>query len=171
MLGKVSDDPAVADSQKAAAEAIIKDADKKKQLQLKSYGQLRYVMGRAVQSKIGANATTPEAQALANEAINLYCEAVVAHVGKHPSYVTDALTRAMSLLWDMPDAKAYVTQLGAYPRMDEKNWKAAPSNFREAAAMAHILIKLYPSQGADEATQAKIQQIGKFYFDPSQAAK
>jgi len=158
VLSQVSDDPATSEARLAAVEELRKN----KALNSRAYGWLMYAAGRALASRIPADqlqgSLSGKAEADANMAIDALCQAAVSSHGNQMEVPVDAMRRALGLLWAMPGVKEYASKGGA---MDAAKWSAAPANFKDAAALAHMMKTVF----APEEKDAFVDRLASFYFN------
>ena len=156
LLSQVSDDPATAAARQKEIASFLADTGKMKHLHSTEYGWLKYAQGRALESAAADGNS-------ASQAVDAYCEAAVCYRGGEMELATDAMKRAFHLLWGMPGVKAYGTSA---KKMDIKKWNEAPANFRDAVAMANMLVSIIDPEIKDDAIR---QAAG--YFVNAQEGK
>lgn len=137
------------DSKKAIAE-LLKDKKLGKSINTELYGWLRYALARAYAADLPTDGSAIPADRLkdAEAAIDNYCQCVVSTHGAADELPTDAMVRAMNLLWGMPDVADYTKK--ADKPCTKAQWASAPANFRDAVAMANLLKTIYAPELKDE---------------------
>ncbi len=165
VLGNISDAPGGLDAQKEAVAAILK-AETGKKIGLDGYGRLRYALARAYEAQVPAEqlagTVTAEQAPDLIKAVDNYCQAALSTHGATMEIPLDAMQRALRLLWAQPGVKEYA----AGGAVDAARWKDAPVNFKDAAALAYLLKKVYTADEAAALPQkALIDEVAKYYYN------
>lgn len=169
VVGMINDQPDSFGPIKEAVEAAMKEHGRN--LDSEANGWLRYALARAAAAQVPADqlqGTIAEDKVkAASVAVDFYCQAVMSMHGSQKILPTDALNRALALLWAMPGVKEYAAKVSK--PVDKLGWNAAPADFRDAAAMARYLKTMYPAPA--EAPNALADQIDTYYFNAKKGAK
>lgn len=165
LLSQVSDDPATADARMKAIDALLADNGKMKHLHNTEFGWLKYAQGRALASGISTDKVPADKVEQASKAVDAYCEAAVCYRGGEMEIATDALRRAFHLLWAMPGVKEYGA--AASKGMDAKAWNTAPADFREAVALANMLLTVIDPKIDD----AAVKQAAGYFVNTLQGKR
>ena len=148
VLSHVSDDPATAEKRRKEVEDFLADSKKMKYMHSGTYGWLKYALARALASELPAGAPVPaDKEKLASSAVDAFCEAAVCYRGHDMEIAMDAITRAIHILWSMPEVKAFAS---ANRKMDAQKWGEAPCNFRDAVSMAYMMENVFTPSTRDE---------------------
>ncbi len=160
---------AEAAGQLEAIEAMLGKKSEVDKLGLDMYGLLRLAQARAMAAAIPAAELDAELSAesatTASVAADYFCQAAMAMHGANPELVAYAMQRAAKLLWAMPDAKKYLATLSGAKSCTPAQWKSAPANFKDAAALAKMAAGVFGGAN-DEATAA----IANYFTNPTVAA-
>lgn len=162
IMGNISDDPASLEEQKKAITELLKDKKVGKGVTTELYGWLRYALARAYAAQIPAEAQAAiPADKLkdAESAIDNYCQCVVSTHGAADELPVDAMVRAMTLLWAMPEVADYTKK--ADKPCTKAQWGSAPANFRDAVAMANLLKTVY----APELQNELADKIAPYFYN------
>lgn len=170
----IGNDGASLDDQKKAISELLKDKKLGKSVTTELYGWLRYALARAYAAQIPADAQSIPADKLkdAEAAIDNYCQCAVSTHGAADELPTDAMVRAMTLLWAMPDVADYTKK--ADKPCTKAQWASAPANFRDAVAMANLLKTVYAPEMQNELVEKLVPYFyntGKDKKDEAKAAK
>ncbi len=165
VLGNIKDAPGGLDAQKEAVAAILK-AETGKKIGLDGYGRLRYALARAYEAQVPAEAlagtVTAEQAPDLIKAVGNYCQAALSTHSATMEIPLDAMQRALRILWAQPGVKEYA----AGGAVDAARWKDAPVNFKDAAALAFLLRKVYTTDDAASLPQkALIDEVAKHYYN------
>ncbi len=166
VLGNISDAPGGLEPQKEAVAALLKSETGKK-LSLADYGRLRYALARAYEAEVPAEqlagTVAPEQAPDLIKAVDNYCQAAVSTHGAAMEIPLDAMQRALRILWAQPGVKEYAA---GGKEMDKARWGAAPVNFKDAAALAHLLKQVYTADAAAALPQkALIDEVAQYYYN------
>lgn len=150
----------VDDNKKAIAE-LLKDKKLAKGINTELYGWLRYALACSYAAKLPTDGSAIPAEQLkeAESAIDNFCQCVVSTHGAADELPTDAMVRAMNLLWGMPDVAAYTKKADA--PLNKATWAAAPANFRDAVAMAKLLKTVY----APELQNELVEKLVPYFYN------
>lgn len=169
VMGMIDDKPDSFAGIKAAVEEVMKKHARN--LDTEANGWLRYALARAAAAQIPAEqlqATIAADKVKAGSAaVDFYCQAVMSMHGSQKALPTDALNRAMALLWAMPGVKEHAAKVSK--PVDKVGWNSAPADFRDAAAMAHYLKMIYPPAAGE--TNALADEIDAYYFNAKKGVK
>lgn len=169
VVGMINDQPDSFAPIKEAVEAVMKAHGRN--LDSEANGWLRYALARAAAARVPADQLQGTIAAdnvkAASAAVDFYCEAVMSMHGSHKAVPTDALQRALALLWAMPGVKEHAAKVSK--PVDKAGWNSAPADFRDAAAMARYLKTMYPAPAG--ASYAQADEIDAYYFNAKKGAK
>ena len=157
VLSQVSDDPATAADRLKMVDDLMTNTGKMKLLHSTEYGWLKYAQARALASG------TPD-KAKASQAVDAFCEAAVCYRGGEMELAEDAMKRAFHLLWSMPGVKEY---LPTAKKMDVKKWESAPADFRDAVALANMILFVVNPDVKDDA----VRQAAKYFVNAQEGKK
>lgn len=163
----IGNDTASLDDQKKAIGELLKDKKLGKAVSTELYGWLRYALARAYAAKLPTDGSAIPADQLkdAEAAIDNYCQCVVSTHGAADELPTDAMVRAMNLLWGMPEVADYTKK--ADKPCTKAQWAAAPANFRDAVAMANLLKTVY----APELQNELVEQLVPYFYNTGKDKK
>lgn len=155
------------DEAKKAITELLKDKKNGKNINSELYGWLRYALARAYAAKLPTDGSPiPEDQLKdAESAIDNYCQCVVSTHGVADELPVDAMVRAMNLLWGMPGVADYIKKADA--PLNKTTWAAAPANFRDAVAMAHLLKTVY----APELKNELADKLAPYFYNSAKDRK
>lgn len=153
--------PDKVDDNKKAIGELLKDKKLGKGINTELYGWLRYALARSYAAKLPTDGSAIPADQLkdAESAIDNYCQCVVSTHGAADELPTDAMVRAVNLLWGMPDVADYTKK--ADKPCTKAQWAAAPANFRDAVAMAHLLKAVY----APELKNELVDKLDPYFYN------
>ena len=155
---------AAAGGDAAPVEAMMADKDLLKTVSSEVYGWLCYAHACTLEAKLKGGVTAENAKT-ASDAIDRFCQCVVSTHGVAPELPLDSMKRALNLLWNMPGVQDYAKSVKA--PLDAKAWGGAPANFRDAAAMAQLLRKVYDTETKDEL----VDKIAGYYYNAAKDRK
>lgn len=169
VFGMINDQPDSFAATRDAVEAAMKTHGRN--LDSESNGWLRYALARAAAAQVPAEqlqGTIAEDKVkAASVAVDFYCQAVMSMHGAQKTLPADALNRAMTLLWAMPGVKDYAAKVTK--PVDKLQWQKAPTDFRDAVAMAHYLKTMYPAPASSP--NALADELDAYYFNAKKGAK
>ncbi len=161
LVADIVANPTKVDDNKKAIVELLKDKKVGKGINTELYGWLRYALARSYAAKLPTDGSAIPADQLkdAESAIDNFCQCVVSTHGAAAELPTDAMVRAMNLLWGMPDVADYTKK--ADKPCTKAQWAAAPANFRDAVAMAHLLKTVY----APELQNELVEKLVPYFYN------
>ncbi len=137
-------------------------------LDLDVYGLVRLAQARGLAAQIPAAELdaelSAESAAKASLAADYYCQCAMAMHGANPELIGYSMQSAAKLLWTMPDTKKFLAGLGDAKTCTPAQWKSAPANFKDAAALAKMAAGVFGVAG-----DAKATTIAGYYAEPTAA--
>lgn len=134
--------------------ALESGKGKAAKINLRAYGWYCYGLARLTEEQIPAaeiqGGLSKENAAAASRAVDRYCQFVVCSHGGSPELEKDALLRAVHLLNAMPGVADFLNSSAALGKLDAKRWSNAPADFKEAVALAHLILTVYDTECQDE---------------------
>lgn len=161
LVADIVTNPTKVDDNKKAIVELLKDKKVGKGINTELYGWLRYALACSYAAKLPTDGSAIPADQLkdAESAIDNFCQCVVSTHGAANELPTDAMVRAMNLLWGMPDVADYTKK--ADKPCTKAQWAAAPANFRDAVAMAHLLKTVY----APELQNELVEKLVPYFYN------
>lgn len=147
---------AAAASQLEAIDALMEKKAAVDKFDLSVYGLLRLAQARGLAAQVPAGeleagTLSTESAAIATKAADYFCEAAMAQRGANPEIMHYAMVRAAKLLWAMPGVQEYVGKLDGAKACTDSQWKSAPANFKDAAALAKFASGVFTVENEDPA--------------------
>lgn len=153
----------------AAVDALLADKELLKHVNAEVYGWLNYAKARALEGKVPADqikgGLSGDAAKTAAQAVDAHCRCVVSHHGISPELPLDSLRRSLPLLWAMPGVQEYSKRV--HTPVDAKGWNGAPSDFRDAVAMAQLLKTVYDPDTKNEL----VDKLARFHYNSAKDRK
>lgn len=151
--------------------ALDSEDGKADAIPLRPYGWYCYCLGRMAEAQIPAaerkGSITDANRKMANEAIDRLCQFVACSHGSAPELELDALLRATHLLYAMPGVAEFANSRDAMGRFDAARWAKAPTDFKDAVALAHLVLKVYDQECKDEV----ITKLAPRFFNAREGEK
>lgn len=149
--------------------ALESETGKADAIPLRPYGWYCYCLGRMAEAQIPAaerqGSITAEHTEMANAAIDRLCQFVACSHGSAPELELDALRRATHLLYAMPGVTEFTNSREAMGRFDAARWAKAPTDFKDAVALAHLVLTVYDQECKDEV----ITKLAPRFFNAREA--
>ncbi len=152
---------AQAASQLEEVEALLGKKTTVDKYDLDVYGLLRLAQARGIAAnlpaaELEAGELSAESAASATLAADYYCQAAMSMHGANPELVQYCMASAAKILWAMPGVKNYASSLNGATTCTVAQWKKAPANFKDAAALATLASKVFT--GKEDAALAEMAQ-------------